>query len=131
MNFFKISKALFIFLFLFAFQMTLAQGETSEIPQWIKMMDDPNASYYQTVKSFEDYWKDREKPVEENEIFRDKEAKIRKYKNKETPKYAFEYKKFMNWRKKTFPFVQDDGRILTKDERMEIWEKERRNRNKN
>ncbi|SIR01363.1 hypothetical protein SAMN05880574_1521 [Chryseobacterium sp. RU37D] len=131
MKFLKITKALFIFLFTGAFQMALAQNENNEVPQWVKMMDDSNVNYYQAVKSFDDYWKDKEKPVEEKEIFKEKNSKIKEFENEETPKYAFEYKKFIYWRIKILPFVQDDGRILTKNELMEIWEKEKRNRNTN
>ncbi|WP_312900784.1 hypothetical protein [Chryseobacterium taichungense] len=131
MKILKTSTLLLIFLFVCTFQMTLAQDRINEVPEWIKMMDDPNVNYYQAVKNFDDYWKDKKKPVEEKEIFEEKKSKIREYKNEEAPKYAFEYKKFMHWKIKILPFVQDNGRILTKNERMEIWEKERKNRNIN
>ena len=35
-------------------------GDTANYPYWIEMMQDPNANYYQTVRAFEIYWKDRE-----------------------------------------------------------------------
>ncbi len=35
-------------------------ADTANFPYWIEMMQDPNANYYETVKAFETYWKDRE-----------------------------------------------------------------------
>jgi len=56
----------FIFLFLFFSTLTAQNNsqakekDTSDYPYWIEMMQDPSANYYQTVRAFNLYWKDRE-----------------------------------------------------------------------
>lgn len=102
---------LFFFLFLSVVHFSNAQNET---PQWIKMMEDPNVNYHEAVKNFDNYWKDKEKPVEEKEIFKTKKAIIKDYKSKRTLQYAFEYKKFQYWKRKMLPFVKNDGHLLNK-----------------
>lgn len=36
------------------------KGDTADYPYWIDMMQDPSANYYQTLRAFDIYWKDRE-----------------------------------------------------------------------
>lgn len=95
----------------------------SKNPHWIKMMNDPKANYHETIKAFDVFWKDRAKPVEEKEIFSKKEQyrELIGKQTKEASKYSFEYKKFMNWKRKALPFVQEDGSILSAEERLAIW----------
>lgn len=111
---------------------SMAQNKTgTATPSWITMMDDPNVNYFKAVEAFEAYWKNREKPAEENEIFEsavDKrkeeelKAKSRRISDNDPAKlYAFEYKKFLWWMKQTEPFVQPDGRIKSMDERIAEW----------
>src|SRR5689334_18650941 len=38
------------------------------VPSWISMMDDPNVNYHEAVKAFNAYWKNKIKPVEEDEL---------------------------------------------------------------
>nr|WP_294933698.1 hypothetical protein [uncultured Flavobacterium sp.] len=122
-------KTLLALLLLCFFQNAEAQKSMEETPEWIMMMNDPNTNYFKAVETFNSYWKNREKPTEEKEIFEEKKSKIKEYKNEKTLQYAFEYKKFLKWQKQMLPYVQEDGRILTKKERMEIWEKEKNSRN--
>ncbi len=106
-------------------------GAKSTKPSWITMMDDPNVNYFEAVKSFEQYWKDKERPVVENEMFesaenKEKEEAIRQKKAKLKPDdpavlYAFEYKRFLWWMREMEPFVQPDGRIKGMDERINEW----------
>lgn len=124
----NLSAVLFLLLLCF-FQNAEAQELAEETPAWIKMMDDPNVNYYTAVETFNNYWKNKEKPTEEKEIFKERRSKVKEYKNKRTLQYALEYKRFLKWQKKILPFVQEDGRILTKEERLEIWEKEKKSRN--
>lgn len=124
-------KFILLLIFLsFSAQNTVAQKAKTNSLEWIKMMDDPNVNYFKAVENFNNYWKNREKPTEENEIFREKSTEKRKKESKETLKYAFEYKKFLNWQKKTLPFVKSDGTILSQKERIEIWEQEKLKRKK-
>lgn len=41
-------------------QTTPTEPDYASYPYWIDMMQDPEANYYETVKAFEEYWKDRE-----------------------------------------------------------------------
>jgi len=109
--------------------------EYAKYPYWIEMMDDPNVNYFEAVKAYDTYWKNREKPKEEDEIIgkklhdseseRHRESWISRLfsgdKEKESQKYAFECKKFEHWKMKSEPYVQPDGRILSPEERLKIW----------
>src|SRR5690348_1144632 len=55
-----------------------AQRNNPPKPAWIAMMDDPNVNYYEAVKQFDLYWKTREKPVVENEMFESAEDEAKK-----------------------------------------------------
>lgn len=127
----KTKNILFIILmFFFGFlQNVKAQDAKDDTPEWIKMMDDPNVNYFEAVSAFNDYWKNKEKPVGEEEIFAAKNSKIRENKEKEAMLYSFEYKKFLLWQKKNLAYVKSDGTLLTQDEKLEIWEKEKKARN--
>jgi hypothetical protein len=45
-----------------------ARSSQKAAPEWIKMMDDPNVNFFVIEKSFNDYWKGKELPVEEDEV---------------------------------------------------------------
>ena len=110
----------------------------SKPPLWVTMMDDPNVNYFEAVKNFNDYWKTREKPVEEKELFgsvgdKEKEESIKQKKGRlkaEDPaqKYAFEYKRFLWWMREVEPFVQSDGRIKGMNERINEWRTQQQQR---
>lgn len=110
----------------------------SKPPLWVTMMDDPNVNYFEAVKNFNDYWKTREKPVEEKELFgsvgdKEKEESIKQKKGRlkaEDPaqKYAFEYKRFLWWMREAEPFVQSDGRIKGMNERINEWRTQQQQR---
>ncbi|PSL46340.1 hypothetical protein CLV51_103318 [Chitinophaga niastensis] len=112
--------------------------QANKEPDWIKMMDDPNVNFFVIDKSFNDYWKGKELPVEEDEILDVKNNSERKrgflglFKRKESAekkeegqKYAFEYKKYQWWRRQVLPYVQSDGTILNKDQQIQIWQKQK------
>lgn len=110
----------------------------SKPPLWVTMMDDPNVNYFEAVKNFNDYWKTREKPVEEKELFgsvgdKEKEESIKQKKGRlkaEDPaqKYAFEYKRFLWWMREVEPFVQSDGRVKGMNERINEWRTQQQQR---
>ncbi|UKJ06738.1 hypothetical protein [Solitalea lacus] len=103
----------------------------SQPPSWIALMDDPNVNYFAAVKAFNLYWKHKEKPVEENELFesvedKEKEEKLERKRERlreDDPAklYAFEYKRFLWWKEQVEPFVLPDGRIKSMDERIAEW----------
>lgn len=122
-------KSFFYVFFFFALCNTVyvnAQNKEDKEPVWISMMDNPKANYYTAVNEFNNYWKNKEKPNEENRVFKDK-----KLKQVKAVKYAFEYKKFLEWKKKVFPFVKNDGTIASPEEKRDMWEEEKRNRQLN
>jgi len=125
---------------------TAKKENYSIVPVWINMMDDPNTNYYEAMKAYYEYWKVHAKPAGEeeemtegkkdfNEMEKETKREIKKEKNKklseddlkrmnenETMKYQI--KRFEQWRRDVKPFVQDDGSILTDEERMNIWKKQ-------
>ena len=94
------------------------------------MMNDPNTNYHEAVKAFNEFWKNRERPREEKEVFSNmetkKEKKVKSPTDPDAIKYSFEYKKFLNWQREVAPYVQPDGHILSKEERLLLWEQEQK-----
>jgi hypothetical protein len=117
------------------------EDEFKTNPVWINMIDDPNVNYYQAIKAFDLYWEGKTKPMEEDEI-KNKKSKenkkeerekerlkkiLGKMKPKEREEYnrlQYQYKRFETWKREVKPFVQEDGRILTEQERINIWNKQ-------
>lgn len=111
--------------------------QSTKAPEWIAMMDDPNVNFFVIEKSFNDYWKGKELPVEEDEILDTKNNSERKrgflglFKRRESAareegqKYAFAYKKYQWWRRQVLPYVQPDGTILNKDQQIRIWQQQK------
>ena len=67
------SLKLFITFLLLFVTISQAQNKSKEVrsekkPDWIFMMDDPNANFFATVKAFRNYYKDRPLPKEPNEV---------------------------------------------------------------
>ena len=100
---------------------------------WIKMIDDPNVNYYVAVKAYEDYWKTHEKPADPEDRLGDNNPSEEK-ENSKTPatkeekiyeaKMIYQMKRFETWMREEKPFVQEDGRILSQQERVAIWKKQ-------
>lgn len=107
-------------------------------PQWVKMMEDPNTNYFAAIKEYERFWKGKEKPADEEQEMNKgtetanghigpvskreiKEARLQDY-------YRYQCKRFENWKRENKPFVQKDGRILSAEERVKLWEQEQKER---
>ena len=69
-------------------------NDTADFPYWISMIDSPNVNYYQAVRAFELYWKNREIPVENDGEGKDIFNKDAKEKDQKSVQYAYEYKRF-------------------------------------
>ncbi len=108
----------------------------SKYPAWIDMMKDPKANYYEAVKAFNLYWKNKEKPIEEMEILNEDMSKHEKREHKRFEKklskmtptqrqtfdeLAYQFKRFKDWQRENAPYVQEDGSILSQEERNKIW----------
>ena len=68
-------KAAIVALFLFIAIVALSNNPNKQrermyqkLPQWIAMMDDPNCDYFEAMKAFDLFWKNRKKPLEEKEV---------------------------------------------------------------
>ena len=121
-------KITMLVLVLGLFQNLAAQNTQEKKPDWIQMMNNPEVNYFDAVSNFNGYWKNKEKPEEEAELFAAKDAKTRK-RNEGVITYSFEYKKFVLWQRTNLAFVKKDGTLLTREERLAAWEKEKKARN--
>jgi hypothetical protein len=121
--------------------------EWSRNPEWVKMMDDPNANYFEVVAAYEAFWKNREMPVEEDQVLgaprnqrvheytkrelRQREREERKMEKEEREAavirhhYAFDVKRYKHWKLTVDPYVQSDGRILGKEEQLLLHQNQR------
>jgi hypothetical protein len=136
----------FVLLHCDAQNQSAAQADYSTNPIWIKMIDDPNVNYYEALKAYNEYWKQHIKPAGEEEEMTpgEKDSQERKLeikkeikkdrknilteedlkKQNENNLMKYHVKRFEQWAREMKPFVQEDGRILTDKERIEIWNKQ-------
>jgi hypothetical protein len=109
----------------------------SKHPYWIEMMNDEKSNYFETIKAFDAFWEKRKLPKEEDDIIGQSKTKENKktflqrwFKSKEEKeeekikKYALDVKKFNHWKLKVMPYVQEDGTILTAEEKLKIWKEQ-------
>ncbi len=112
-------------------------------PAWIQMMDDPKANFYETVKAFRTYYKERPLPKEPNEVEgeddfekqigleeengkkskRELEREARKINPKDIV-YTAEVRAFRGWYYGVKPWVRTDGSIISKEEQQAIIDKQ-------
>jgi hypothetical protein len=103
-------------------------------PVWIKMMNDSNTNYFEAIKAYNIFWSNKNKPEVENDILgqtknnvSEKEIeKLSKREKKIYNLYALDIKKFEAWQRRVLPFVQEDGRILTNEEKLKLWEENKK-----
>lgn len=131
-----------------AFSGGLSAQQTApmETPRWVILMEDPNVNYFEAVQVFEEYWKTHHRPSSEAQTFetqaeggrgsdeelsqRDQERVARlgqPLSGAELEKAEYlkhQSKRFTQWMREVKPWVQEDGRILTYEERTAIWEKQ-------
>ena len=116
-----------------AFMATVSvYGQTGAVPDspppaWIAMMDDPKVNYHEAVRAFEAYWKDKPLPAQEHERLSSEDpASFRA--EPADPDMAFACKRFRRWMIRMEPFVKPDGTLMSPDERVEQWKRQRQNR---
>ena len=111
-----------------------------KLPLWIKMIDNPQANYYETIKAFDTYFMYHKKPKDEADSQADAKDKDNATENDDSDKeyikslsieelnnYAvlkYQVKRYENWKREAKTFVQEDGHILTNEERAAIWQKQ-------
>ena len=118
-----------------------SEREMRKSPVWIKMMNDPAANYFETIKAFREFWKDRVLPKEaiesgadqfeievglvenaegEKEREREREEGMSDKKREESNFYAAEVRAFKGWLQDVKPWVRSDGSIVSQVEREAI-----------
>lgn len=124
-----------------------SQKDYKNNPEWIKMMNDPNANYFETVKAFRTFFEDRFLPEEpwdraqeggdpfEKEVGLevydgsgkksqkelDREAKTQ---DPNAPNYSEEVRAFKSWFYSIQPWVKSDGSIMSQAEQQAIIQKQ-------
>lgn len=115
-------------------QNSKSSTDYSKHPYWIEMMDDSNVNYFEAIKAYDEFWAIRKKPREEDEIIGEKRKKSlwerifstrEERQEVEFRKYKFPCKKFEQWKFVMQPYVQPDGRVLSTEEQLELWKKQR------
>jgi hypothetical protein len=105
-------------------------------PLWIAMMEDTATNYNDAIKAFDIYFKYHTMPEEPEEVAHErlkegKEKEILPIKNltkeelaekEQEYELALQIKRFKRWKKDVFPYVQEDGRILSPEEQIRLWE---------
>lgn len=109
---------------------THTDKEYMQKPLWIAMMDDPNTNFFEIEKAFDLYWSKHEKPEGEHEEIGERAerertpSKRRQRKASAENDLRFALKRYEVWNDQTRPYVQPDGRILTTEERLEIFKQQ-------
>ena len=90
-----------------------AQTDTMNTPYWIAMMYDSNANYYSTISAFELFWKNKARPVrdQDNEgrnIFGNDTAQ-----DMQNGEYVMEHKQYLHWKQTSQNLVKPDGKVMT------------------
>ena len=119
-----------------------SNSEYENSPKWVKMMNDPNSNFFETVKAFREFWKERELPKEpfeneemesfekevglieksdsEKERLRERKKYANKLKSGKEDDYASEVRAFKGWYFSIQPWVRQDGSIIGVEERQKI-----------
>lgn len=116
-------------------------SDYKKYPLWIDMIKDPNVNYFEALKAYDLFWQGKPKPIEEDDILgQDKSAeeketsrreiRERKKEREMRRKYGLDCKKFEHWKLMVKPYVQEDGRILTQEEQLKLWEEQQKQRQK-
>lgn len=114
-----------------------------DVPKWAIMMEDPDVNFFEALKAYEAFWLTHKKPSSEAETFETqaldgKAAEDRRIQEErkrveelglplegrdlEIAEYLkYQSKRFEKWVIEVKPWVQDNGHILTYEERQALW----------
>ncbi|WP_165836345.1 hypothetical protein [Taibaiella soli] len=104
-----------------------SEKEYAHKPLWIGMMDDTTANFFEVEKAYNTYWAHHEKPEGEDDVIGEHKEREKIPSKRKQKKIWSEndlrmaVKKYERWHESTLPWVRDDGRILTPNERLAIW----------
>ncbi|MFZ4754166.1 MAG: hypothetical protein ACOYLG_12545 [Chitinophagaceae bacterium] len=137
-------KILFLIITCWALSTTAQQKDYSAYPYWVDMIDNPSTNYFEAIKAFDEYWKHHIKPMDEEEVMFEEMNETEKLhyavlvkhletmtpaERREFDRLKYHYKRFKQWKLAVFTYVQEDGRILSDEERLRIWQ-DQQNSNK-
>jgi hypothetical protein len=108
-------------------------------PYWIEMIEDPNVNYFEAIKAYELFWKDKPLPKDEDALIGEskdggskkgdkmsrREIREEKEEKEMRQKYGLDCKKFEHWKMMVQPYIQPDGHILTKEEQLKLHDQQR------
>ncbi len=100
-------------------------------PVWIQCIDSPNALLRYAQYTFEAYWQGKERPQNDNEEAEKKGGF--EGEGRDNIEYSYEYKRFKEWEARVKNMLGYDGRVLTAEKQLEIWQQiqnEKREANK-
>jgi hypothetical protein len=122
------------------------QAPAMETPNWVIMMEDPKVNFFEAVKAYDAYWLTHKKPTNEAETFETQslDAKAAETLRAEEDKkrveqlgpplsgsaleqveyLKYQSKRFEKWVIEVKPWVQDNGHILSYEERQAIWQRQ-------
>jgi hypothetical protein len=143
----KLKLALFAALAMLSSTLYAQQAPAGmETPRWVYMMEDPNVNFFDAIKEYQAYWKTHTKPVSESELFEKENKRPKEERQAEaereqerlqklgkelsgaeleqTEYLKYQSKRFDKWVIEVKPWVQENGHILSYEERRAIWEKE-------
>ena len=110
------------------------EAEAAVKPIWIDMMDDTLANFFVVENAFNIYFKHHELPEGEHEEIGERRERLKKASPKKQKRIdgennlRMQVKRYDFWYRKTLPYVQPDGRILTPTERLAIWRAQQQSR---
>jgi hypothetical protein len=130
-------KLLFLIITCWTLSTTAQQKDYSAYPYWVDMIDNPSTNYFEAIKAFDEYWKHHIKPMDEEEVMFEEMNETEKLhyavlvkhletmtpaERREFDRLKYHYKRFKQWKLAVFTYVQEDGRILSDEERLRIWQ---------
>lgn len=100
-------------------------------PQWVKWMRN-DQKYFKTCERYQTYWEHHFRPTEHEEGEHEDQTEdprrwiVKIFQSEEQARskaddLLLDYKYFKKWRFEMEPYVQSDGSIMNKDERLNAW----------
>lgn len=116
----------------------VSKPKAIKVPGWVIAMNDPKANYFKAIKDYEDFWKGKEKPLDEEHLMNKGKEEVKEHVRSLSRReikqqrlmdyYRYQCKRFENWVRVNKPYVQSDGHILTAGERLKLWEQTQKDR---
>lgn len=128
---------LFLVIICWTLSTSAQQKDYRSFPYWVEMIDNPSTNYFEAIKAFDEYWKHHIKPMDEEEVMFEEMNETEKLhyavlvkhletmtpaERREFDRLKYHYKRFKQWKLAVFTYVQEDGRILSDEERLRIWQ---------